>query len=537
MTAKATQGTGALHAQMQEEKIGLLRKVAPVHSGPLRRRTRFLKALHYFEIRSSVLLLYKSRSKRANPGFLESLFSKSGDADSIDSEIVQAASSRGQWDAAFDMSGAKVTALSADEKGGNSFPFRISFEGIFVLSVSVIDACDKDSPQRSLYLTAASAESRSEWLHHCTRAARSLSRGDFEPLKTVGKGQWGKVFLVRKTSGPVAGRAAADPGLVTGTDNVELLALKEVQLGSNTNINHVQNERLIMQAVPPHQFVVGMLYAFRTPRFLYYALDFMNGGDLFRHWRKHRNRRTEMAPFYASEVLLALEHLHKHCVIYRDLKPENVLLDSQGHIRLADLGLAKVLKSKVDRTSSFCGTEAYLAPEMILRLPYGSSVDFWQYGCFVYELYAGRSPFWLPRKPRKFIRENILNGVFAYPSVVPEAAKDITGALLQVTEARRLGCGKDFAAWDDVKKNGFFANTDWEALALKKTTPPVLPADPGKDMVNNFDDDFTNQAVFWGNDVDANGASPVFYEGELEGFSFIRNNFNEVEGNEDKQLA
>lgn len=81
---------------------------------------------------------------------------------------------------------------------------------------------------------------------------------------------------------------------------------------------------------------------------------------------------------------------------------------------------------------SFCGTEAYLAPEMILRLPYGASVDFWQYGCFVYELYAGRSPFWLPRKPRKFIRENILNGVFAYPSVVPDAAKGITGALLQV---------------------------------------------------------------------------------------------------------
>ena len=81
---------------------------------------------------------------------------------------------------------------------------------------------------------------------------------------------------------------------------------------------------------------------------------------------------------------------------------------------------------------SFCGTEAYLAPEMILRLPYGASVDFWQYGCFVYELYAGRSPFWLPRKPRKFIRENILNGVFAYPSVVPEPAKGITGALLQV---------------------------------------------------------------------------------------------------------
>lgn len=97
-------------------------------------------------------------------GFFESLFSKSGDVDSIDSEIIQAASSRGQWDAAFDMSGATVTALSADEKTGTSFPFRITFEGVFVLSVSVIDACDKDSPQRSLFLTANTAESRWEVL-------------------------------------------------------------------------------------------------------------------------------------------------------------------------------------------------------------------------------------------------------------------------------------------------------------------------------------------------------------------------------------
>lgn len=160
MSAKPM-GEGALQTQAQEEKIGLLRKVTPVHAGPLRRRTRFFKALHWFEIRSSVLLLYKSRrnAPNPNPGFLESFFSKSGETDTIDSEIIQAASTRGQWDAAFDLSGAKVTVLTPDEKGG-TFPFRITFEGIFVLSVSVIDACDKDSPQRSLYLMAPSAESR-----------------------------------------------------------------------------------------------------------------------------------------------------------------------------------------------------------------------------------------------------------------------------------------------------------------------------------------------------------------------------------------
>lgn len=157
MSGKSGTG-GVLHAPPQEEKVGLLRKVAPVHSGILRRRTRFFKAVHFFEIRSSVLLLYKSR-KRANTGFFESVFSKQSEADVIDSEIIQAASAHGQWDAAFDLSGAKVVALSPDEKSGN-FPFRITFEGIFILSVSVIDACDKDSPQRSLYLTASTAESR-----------------------------------------------------------------------------------------------------------------------------------------------------------------------------------------------------------------------------------------------------------------------------------------------------------------------------------------------------------------------------------------
>lgn len=152
-------GEGLPHGQEQAEKVGLLRKVAPVHKGVLRRRTRFFKAVHFFEIRSSVLLLYKSSKRNANPGFFESLFAKSPETDTIDSEIIQAASARGQWDAAFDVSGSKVTALSSDEKAGN-FAFRLTFEGIFVLSVSVVDACDKDSPQRSLYLMANSAESR-----------------------------------------------------------------------------------------------------------------------------------------------------------------------------------------------------------------------------------------------------------------------------------------------------------------------------------------------------------------------------------------
>ncbi|CAM9437044.1 unnamed protein product, partial [Phaeothamnion confervicola] len=526
----------------------LLRRVAPVHRGALRRRTRFTRAWRSdgdsFEIRSNMLLLYKSR-KSSSIGFLDSIFSKisddgtgsgiaggsSGGSGGTERENTTGHLHASGWDAVFDLSGAVIATAPHSEKD-RTYPFKIVFGTSGGGSIDG-GGGSSDKDVRSLHLCADSEQSRAKWVHCLERAAKCVSRADFELLRTIGRGQWGTVFLARKTGAAAAiGTVCGTLGGVSGGGDGGVVALKEVQLSPNTNISHVQNERLIMEAVPPHEFIMGMQFAFRSGRYLYYALDFMNGGDLFRHWRRHRDRRAEMAPFYVAEVLLALQHLHAHGVIYRDLKPENVLLDAQGHVKLADLGLAKILPRENGRTTSFCGTEAYLAPEMILRLPYNVSVDYWQFGCFLFELYAGRSPFWLPRKPRKFIRENILNGSFTFPTVVPDHARPLVTALLQVNDTQRIGYGGEGGAgWNDVRADVFFANMDWEALAHRRLTPPILPEDPGPDLVNNFDEDFTNLDVAYGVDDPAAAAAAgaggpagaaVPYDEELLGFAFVR---------------
>lgn len=510
---------------------GLLGRMSPSCRGLLKRRTRFTRAWRsepdMFEIRSSILVLYKHRKGTAGGGFLDMLFSRNNFTDwdaNVSSAAdlpaagqptdVQGGGAAANWSYAFDLTGASLTVLPADEKA-KTFPFKLTF---------VVAANGSDD--RTLNLCAESEADRAMWMGAITTATMSVDRALFTLLKMVGRGQWGKVFLVKKTAGVVAVRLpTAKPYAYGGeqSSSTEILALKEVALSSKTNITHVQNERLIMEAVPPHEFIVNMQYAFRSGRFLYYALDFMNGGDLFRHWRRHKDRRAEMAPFYAAEVMLALEHLHKYNVIYRDLKPENVLLDDLGHVKLADLGLAKILKDKAARTNSFCGTEAYLAPELILRLPYAYSVDFWQFGCFVFELYAGRSPFWLPRKPRKFVRDNIVSGAFAFPNVVPEEVKPLVSALLNVDERERLGSQNLDDMWAGVRADPYFSGMDWDKLAAKQLTPPIVPEDPGPEQVGNFDEDFTIQTPIWGEHPDGPGNDSVHaFEDELLGFSFVR---------------
>mmetsp|Transcript_12006 Transcript_12006/g.17948 ORF Transcript_12006/g.17948 Transcript_12006/m.17948 type:complete len:572 (+) Transcript_12006:206-1921(+) len=512
---------------------GLLSKMSPACRGTLRRKTKFTRSWRtepdIFEIRSSMLVVYKRRngsnysSLASTPiSLLDAIFSRATIAD-LDRESMASSynslnsndgfenSQNSGWNCVIDLSGAVASVCKEDGKH-NNFPFKIVFGSNYIEGTS----------HGTMNLCAESEAQRKMWIAHIEIASKCVSRADFQLRKTIGRGQWGKVFLAKKISGISATRSFKQSPL-SEIESEEFLALKEVALSSKTNINHVQNERLIMESVPPHEFVVNMQYAFKTGKFLYYALDFMNGGDLFRHWRQHRDKRSEMTPFYTAEILLALEHLHKNNVVYRDLKPENVLMDSEGHVKLADLGLAKILPSQYGRTNSFCGTEAYLAPEMILRIPYSFSVDFWQFGCFVFELYAGRSPFWLPRKPRKVIRDNILNGSFGYPSSVPEKAKPLIDDLLNINENLRLGSSEGKLGWDSVKKNSFFKYTDWKSFMNRTARPPVIPDDPGPSLCNNFDDDFTSQFPRWGEHPEGNGNDAAnAYDDELLGFNFVR---------------
>ncbi|CAM9650121.1 unnamed protein product, partial [Heterosigma akashiwo] len=128
----------------------------------------------------------------------------------------------------------------------------------------------------------------------------------------------------------------------------------------------------------------------------YFIQDFAPGGDLYTLLRNFSIKAVDVL-FYAAELALALEHVHRARVVHRDIKPENLLVDQHGHIKLADFGLAKILPRGSPGTRTVCGTEVYAAPEMLSGEPYGYSVDMWQLGVFVFELLVGHSPFYPPR--------------------------------------------------------------------------------------------------------------------------------------------
>jgi len=144
-----------------------------------------------------------------------------------------------------------------------------------------------------------------------------------------------------------------------------------------------------------HPFIMGLEFAFQDATRLYLIMEFVNGGELFYHLRQHKGGfGEERARFYAAEIVSALEYLHKSGVVYRDLKPENVLIDSEGHVRLTDFGLSKGgLESNDGLTESFCGTPEYLAPEIIRDREYGYSVDWYSFGLVLYEMLTGMNPF------------------------------------------------------------------------------------------------------------------------------------------------
>lgn len=210
---------------------------------------------------------------------------------------------------------------------------------------------------------------------------------DFEILKVIGKGSFGKVFQVKKV----------------GEDEIYAMkVLNKSVIKKKNQIEHTKTERNILGKID-HPFIVGMKYAFQTRDKLYFVLDYCPGGELFYHLGKAKKFSEERARFYAAEITLALQHLHELGIIYRDLKPENVLLTEEGHVRLTDFGLSKEGVSQADRgAQSFCGTPEYLAPEILNRTGHGRAVDWWSLGALLYEMLTGWPPFYSRDQERLF---------------------------------------------------------------------------------------------------------------------------------------
>uniref|UniRef100_A0A8C2C114 protein kinase C n=1 Tax=Cyprinus carpio TaxID=7962 RepID=A0A8C2C114_CYPCA len=301
--------------------------------------------------------------------------------------------------------------------------------------------------------------------HNSQRSTLCLQ--DFRMIAVLGRGHFGKVLLSEyKRSGKVYAIKALKKGDIVARDEVESL-LCEKRIFETVNSTQ-------------HPFLVNLFACFQTPEHVCFVMEYTAGGDLMMHIHADVFSETRSV-FYSACVVLGLQFLHDKKIVYRDLKLDNLLLDTEGYVKIADFGLCKEGMGHDDRTSTFCGTPEFLAPEVLTDTSYTRAVDWWGLGVLIYEMLVG-----------EVYVKYIVNDEVRYPRFLSTEAIGIMRRLLRRNPERRLGSSERDA--EDIKKQPFFRNMDWEALLQRRVPPPFVPAVKGKEDVSNFDAEFTNEA-------------------------------------------
>lgn len=280
--------------------------------------------------------------------------------------------------------------------------------------------------------------------------ANTWRLSDFELKETLGTGTFGRVRLARHK---------------IHDKYFAMKCLKKREVIKLRQVEHIMHEAAILAEID-HPFVVNMIRGFQDESRLYILLEYVVGGEMFTHLRKAGKFPLPVAKFYTGQVMLALEYLHKSHIVYRDLKPENLLLDGNGNVKITDFGFAKKVP---ERTFTLCGTPEYLAPEIIQNKGHGKPVDWWAFGILMYEMLVGYPPFF-DESPYK-IYEKILDGKLNFPKWVDTRGMDLVRGLLQVDHTKRIGALK--RGVQDIRKHKFYAGVDWEVLFSRKIPAPI----------------------------------------------------------------
>uniref|UniRef100_A0A674NW03 Protein kinase C n=1 Tax=Takifugu rubripes TaxID=31033 RepID=A0A674NW03_TAKRU len=298
---------------------------------------------------------------------------------------------------------------------------------------------------------------------HLTR----LNVDSFVFHKVLGKGSFGKVLLAElKGRGEYFAVKALKKDVVLMDDDVECTMV----------------EKRVLALAWENPFLTHLYSTFQTKEHLFFVMEYLNGGDLMFHIQEKGRFDLHRATFYSAEISCGLQFLHSKGIIYRDLKLDNVMLDYEGHIKIADFGMCKENVFGENRATTFCGTPDYIAPEILLGQKYSFSVDWWSFGVLLYEMLIGQSPFHGDDEDELF--ESIRMDTPHYPRWINKEAKDLIERFFERDPTRRLGIV------GDIRLHPFFKMIDWPALERREVEPPFKPKVKAPNDCSNFDREF-----------------------------------------------